>query len=491
MDGEKMRADQDDAITVINARHELPAVIRDLTADRMMAIIDMAQNGDTRELFALYRDMVASDNHVAGEFTKRKGAILGDVANLFPYDSKDAESVRAKNLCMAIIDGEAFFGLQQWLLNATLYPVAVCEAVYAPTPTGYTLAKVVPVPYVLLDYRDGNLRIFDVDGTGRPLDTSHAVDPNRYIVHRGHSLPYPDQWGGPMRAVLFWWLLRTMSRQWWADFLERFGIPFMKGKFNDEAGKAVLARAFQMAVKLGAIVISKNTEAEIVQTATGDSSGSHEKFIELCNREMSKLIVGQVLSSSTKPTGELGSGTASLQGEVRDDLRKMDARMLSMTIRNSLFLTLCRINLIRAQPPIIVFGSDSGSELASLMGLIKALSDAGFEPDDDGMDTLRERLGFGIRRKQGPHGMAPFHAVPLSADGAEPYAKSLADAFQGRLAKIADIIRSAQTPEDCISAVREFCKANKIDHIAGVIENALTAYAYQGTASSAKGTGTV
>lgn len=188
-------------------------------------------------MFALYRDIISSDNQIQTEFVKRKGAILGDTISVQPWDKANAADVAASDTCQKLPDEQVFVTLTSWLLNATLWPVAVCEKVYkAVYGGGFRLSQIVPVPYSLLDYRDGNLRIFDTDAQGVPLPTSHIADPARYIVHRGHTLPSPDNWGGPMRSILFWWLLRTMDRQWWADLLERFGMPFLKGKYKDEAG---------------------------------------------------------------------------------------------------------------------------------------------------------------------------------------------------------------------------------------------------------------
>ena len=80
-----------------------------------------------------------------------------------------------------------------------------------------------------------------------------------------------------------------MNRQWWAQFLERYGQSFLKGKYSNKDDRAVLERAFRTALKLGGIVISAKTEAEIVQAA--NTSGDHfPKFIECCNLEISKLI---------------------------------------------------------------------------------------------------------------------------------------------------------------------------------------------------------
>jgi phage gp29-like protein len=478
----KLSKDQN-KILVMNPRDELPSEIRQITASRLMSIMEQAEQGDTRELFALYRDIVASDNQIQSEFAKRKGAVIGDTVSMVPWNKKDPADVAAKDACWSLVDEDPFRDATNWMLNATLWPVAVAEKVYRFSGGRYTLAAVVPVHFQLLDFRTGTLRIFDVDEDGRPQPTSHDPDPARYIVHRGHLLPIPDQWGGPMRSILFWWLLRTMSRQWWADLLERFGVPFLKGKYSDDPGRAVLERAFRMAVRLGAIVVSKGTEVEVVQATASDSSNSHERFIELCNREISKLIVGQTLSSNVQATG-MGEGTANLQGAVRDDLRKMDARLLSISMRKQLLAQHLSINGISGRTPVLLFGSDSTAELNAMMALIKGLGEAGFEPDDDGMANLSERVGFGIRRKATLPTPLPFSAVPLSAQiedrvapGAAP---DLASAFRGRLAPVAEIIRTSATPDDCQRAVEAWAFSAAPGEASEIISQALIAYAASG-----------
>ncbi|MEI8079798.1 MAG: DUF935 family protein, partial [bacterium] len=416
-------------------------------------------------------------------------AVLGDTVNMVPWDKKVPADVAAKECCWKMTDHDPFQDAQNWLLNAVLYPVAVAEKVFRPSGSGYLLDRIVPVHFQLLDYRTGALRIFDVDADGRPQSTSQAPDPSRYIIHRGHVLPLPDQWGGPMRSILFWWLLRTMSRQWWADLLERFGVPFLKGKYSDDEGRLVLERAFRLAVKLGAIVVSKGTEVEVVQATAGDSSNSHERFIDLCNREISKLIVGQTLSSQSTPTGELGGGTANLQGQVRDDMRKLDARFLANTVRSQLLVQFCRINGETGNAPVLLFGSDSSAELAAMMGLIKSLGEAGFEPDDDGMSNIAERVGFGIRRKAAAPAM-PFSALPLNVDLRDAVAPSLsADlsaAFTGRYAPVARIIRESISPEDCVRKVRAWALSAAGVDASSIIEQALVSYSSSGVRSAVR-----
>ncbi|MGI5868648.1 MAG: phage portal protein family protein [Kiritimatiellia bacterium] len=472
----ELKMTPEEAITNFNDRHEIPSDLRMLTGEGLLEKIEAAQGGSTYELFATYRDLIASDNHVQSEFGKRKGAVLKDTMTVQAWDDKSPLDKQAKELCTGLLDSEPFETACEWLLNATLYPVSVVEKVFKRTPTGFGIKEIRPVPYRLLDYRDGVLKIYDTDRDGSVLPTTHDADPSRYIIHRGHTMPLPDTWGGPMRSILFWSLLRSNDRQWWADLLERFGTPFMKGKYRDAQGKTVLERAFRLAVRLGGIVIHKDTEVEIVQAASGDSSNSHERFLDVCNKEISKLIVGQTLSSTADPTG-IGGGASAFQSEVRDDIRQADARMLSKTIRNQLFQQLCAANGLAAHAPTITFGSESSREIKQLVSGVKDLYDAGLEPDDEGLATLQERVGFGLRRRAHPSSMpfSPFNLAALSADVSPVDRLSTASKAIDQALK--RIILESRSSAECLRNLQAYLDENPTSDASEILAEAMDAYA--------------
>lgn len=466
----------EDQITIFNDRNELPSELRNLTGSALLAQIEEAQGGNTYNLFATYRDLISADNHVSSEFSKRKTAVLGDSISIQAWDKKIQADIAAKTIIEPMLESDAFETCRSWLLNASLYPVAVVEKVFDPTPTGFRIKDLVPVPYRLLDYRDGFLKIYDTDKAGNVLSTTHDADPNRYIIHRGHTLPLPDTWGGPMRSILFWSLLRSNDRQWWSDILERFGTPFLKGKYKDEKGKAILERAFRLAVRLGGIVVSNGTDVEVVQASSSDSSSSHQTFLDVCNKEISKLIVGQTLSSTADATG-IGGGASGLQGEVRDDIRQSDSRMLSRTIRNQLFAQLCAINNIPAHAPVIMFGSDSVSEVKALVGGVKDLYDAGLEPDDDGLATIQERVGYGIRRRAQPSmSSIPFSAA-LSAQQSTSDQERLAASISAQQSDIQSIILASKSSSECLRQIKAYIENHPSDSSAEIIADAMDSYA--------------
>ena len=390
-----------------------------LTVPTLHAAIWNARLGDTRQLFAIYRDFLLGDPHIQGEFGKRKLAVLGDQLSVAPADSKNSKDQETADFVK-----KAIKGVKGWrtacahLMDSSLWPVAVVEKVFRREGSGFMIDRLVVVPHMLLDFRGttGSLRIRKQDEEGRPLEDFLEPDPERYIVHRGHLLSTPDQFGGPMRSILFWTLFMYMNREWWIRFLDRFGTPFPVGKFQegDDGSRRILNQALSLSTRLGGLVVTRDTEIELHEANTANAD-AFKVFHEVACDEISKLIVGQTLSSKAKSTG-LGSGVADLQAQVREDIRMFDAAMLLETLGDQLVQQLLDINGNMGDRPTMIWGSQSTADLKGKVGMIKDLAAAQIYPSDDALNTLSADIGFGLVRGAAP--AVPSQEVgDLSADG--------------------------------------------------------------------------
>lgn len=497
-------------VTKFDVRSMTQALAHTLTVDDVHNIFREAEAGDCTRLFALYRDIILANAHLQGRFADRKRAVLGDTLNLQPFAKKNAADLAAVEAVWPITRHPDWFDALNHLLDAALWPVAVVEKVYKPTghhlprtygediaqlsaPRTYELARLIPVPHDLLDFRNGRLQIKDVDEAGRPLSTVHDADPRRYIVHRGHLLTVADNWGGPLRSLVFWWLLGTMSREWWARFLDRYGAPFTVGKYEsgDDESRTVMERAFALATKLGGLVITRESEVDLKQAAASDSGDAFAKFHDLCNAEISKLVLGQTLSADAASTG-LGSGVANGQEAVRQDIRQFDAMRLGATLSTQLAAQFLQINGIAAAAPIFVWGSVSPAELESYARLLTSLGGAGLRVADAGIEILSERFGLPLERAQGGGGpLLPFSVRTFAARApdmnemdiiARRAAADLSRTLGHDFAPIRQIVLASTSPEDCIAKVTAHCAKYDPARATRILEEVLFAYAANGAA---------
>lgn len=502
--------------TIFDVRQMPRSTAADLDVDRVWEITQDAEAGNLGGLMALYREMVVAGSHLQGRFMERKEAVLGDTLTVLPADKENADDIAAADIARDMIDN-----CRDWetfcahLLDSTLYPVALAEKTFRASSRlvsltkggtfrlSYEVASITPVPHDLLTHINGRLQICETDERGMVKASYFDPEPARYIIHRGHLLGVSDNFGGPMRSIIYWWLLGHMDRDWWARFLDKYGTPFLVGKYNqsDYASRSILMQAFQFATRLGGLVVSRDTEIELKQAAATDSGEAFQTFHRVANEEISKLIGGQTLSSDAKATG-MGSGVAKNQGEVRQDKRSSDARRLGACLRYGLLEQYLAINGVKGRTPKLVFGADSVDESAGAGELLANLNKANLEPTDEALPVLSERLGFQVQRIAAPVVVpggppTPFSATLRAAHRSEQAAAAneailrasagaVADALGKTYAPIATLIARSASPEDAIARVEAYCASLDPIEASDVIERAMIAMAANGCVVAAR-----
>lgn len=439
-----------------DTRYDPESATSSIDVDSLHGTIEEARAGDTRRLFALYRDILVGTAHIQAEFNTRKLAIVGERPNIQAVsDDPGAPQVIRDHVADMWRGCSGTREAITHLLDACLWPVSVVEKTYRPTTGGlrYTLASLKPVPYHLLDYMEGRLRIRDVDCHGQPLQTFREPDPSRYIIHRGHLLTsVPDNFGGPMRAALFWWLFATQGRDWWVRFLERFGSPFIVGKYDTASpgDRSLLSNAFSAATRIFGLVVSRDTEIELHAAATTSHGEAFSDFHGSANRELSKLILGQTMTSEAQSTS-LGSSQAQVHNEVRGDIRQFDSLSLGQTLREQLFVQFAQINGFDASfCPDITWGTDA-TDAATMSQALTAATSAGLQPADIALPVISARLGFQVERQgaTSPSTLAAFSAPQWAETIAAATATELRGSLQTPLlrpqntALVEDLLASA------------------------------------------------
>jgi phage gp29-like protein len=485
-----------------------------LDVDRLRNLLLSAETGNVRDLFGVYRDVLIVDSHIQAEFNKRKLALLGDTLSIQPFQKGNNDDLKAADFIKSqFLDFDGRLTACNHLLDSILWPLSLVEKVYKPSSTKgvrYDLAALNTVQANDLDFTTGWLRLRRLDQHGGYLTGDlEDPDPNRYIIHRGHLLNHADFWGGPFRCILYWWLLRTMSRDWWARFLERYGSPFIVGKYDqsDDESRAILSNAFSAASKIFGLVISRETEVELIESAAAQTGEAFRLFMhEACNDEISRFIVGQTASSNMHSTG-LGSGVSKQHENVRQDIRQFDSMLLGNTLRQQLFRPLLLINGFAGRPPKAIWGGLSPDDQESMGQLLANLAQANLEPTDEGVDALSEQFGIPLQRKAPPvpafdpgggPGFQEPGGLPLAARALPPQvaaslraidqiaataAPDLARAFRDELAEIPRIVRDSTSPADCERRLAHFFATYRPGRSAQVLEPSILSAAANGAVS--------
>lgn len=430
------------------------------TLEKIQASFRQAETGDTRLLFAYYRDFFLGNGMIVSELGKRKLSTLSEQYSIIPA-SKDPQDVKASEIikealdhCPSLMDGLVH------LMNAIVFPLAALEKTFEPIDSDYgdnpnnlryKIKKLYPVDYNLINYRlpylpqgpinfgIGNQPIGPVPPvspgfTDRPEDTifdpdswepdlrfwsvfnnglinfSYAnmmePDPNRHIIYRCNLLTgiARENWGGMGRSVLWWAIMAQLGVDVFLRCLQKWGLPFIIAKVDTSQVDTVatVMSAFENINIINSMVINKDATTEIAEMNYSGAADAHSKFIELCHNQISLLINGQTLSSNAKSTG-LGSGVANLQSDVRQDIIKFDRLCLNETLKNQLFKQYLEINMIKGKVPSIVWGGgNTPEENKDLSITILNLYNAGIQVTDESLEELSEKTGLILERSLQP-----------------------------------------------------------------------------------------
>jgi hypothetical protein len=449
----------------LSPRYEPSNITSDADVMQITEALRLAESGDTQELFRFYRDVLLSDDHIAGEFSTRKLAVLSQPMAILPEDKNNPHDVilakamlRAKNDCENWLEGmKALMG------SHAIWPVTVAERLYQPAgppragepKLNYTLRKFVPVnpqllcfqwaylmggvglgtasavqlgnlpdvdrlnrhltrdtrrhPYAIdLERWEPFLKLWPIDEAGRIIyDVTHAsyLDPARHIVHRGHDLAeFRDNWGGPGRSLLYWWLYRQLGRKWFAKGMENYGMPWPIAYTDTKDPEAVnlLRAAFKVSKVIGGLVVDENTKVELKEAMVAGMANGCEIFHNICNSAISFRITG--LKETKKPAG-LNAGENKFQLNVCEDVRVHDQLTLAETCKKQIAWPFRDLNHLRGDVKFI-WGGLSDADAKTFADLLYTMRQAGYQLAEESIPTANERTGLSWERAPMPAPLA-------------------------------------------------------------------------------------
>jgi hypothetical protein len=435
----------------LSPRYEPSNISADADVISITEALRLAEAGDTQELFRFYRDVLLNDDHIAGKFSTRKLAVLSQPLAILPEDKNNPDDIllakamlRAKNDCENWNEG-----MKTLMGSHAIWPVTVTERLYKPAgpprpgepKLNFTLRKFVPVNPQLLCFQWaymmggvglgtasavqlGNLnrpgaprrpadsytidlgrwepyiKLWPIDEAGRIIyDVTHAgyLDPARHVVHRGHDLiEFRDNWGGPGRSLLLWWLFRQLGRTWFARGMENYGTPWPVAHVDVKDPEAVrfIQNAFQFSKSIGGLVVDENSRVEIKEAVVAGMANGYETFHNVCNSAISFRITG--LKETKKPAG-LNAGEGKLQQNIREDVRVHDQISLGETCKQQIAWPFRDLNHLKGDVKFI-WGGLSDADAKMFADLLYTMRQAGYQLAEESVPIANERTGLSWER---------------------------------------------------------------------------------------------
>ncbi len=348
-----------------------------LTPGRLAAIFREADWGSLRSQAELFEEMEEKDPHLLSVMQTRRLAVLGLPWQIDPA-SENAQDKKIADFCREQLeDLDGLDSLLAHLLGAVGHGYAGAEPVWE------SGSQAVITRFNLIHPK--NLTFVN---SLEPLVVTEnswqgeKAPPFKLVYHRYAARSGHDTRNGVLRVCAYMYLFKNYALKDWAVFNELFGMPLRLGKYEPSATPAD-REALRLAITaLGtdaAGIISKSTEIEFVEAASrlSGTSNPYQVMALFCNREMSKAVLGQTLTTDTEgSTGTYSAGK--VQAEVRRDLLEADAKALAKTVRLQILYPLVGFNFGWDQAiPRFAFQLAEEKDLKADSEMVKNLVGAG------------------------------------------------------------------------------------------------------------------
>jgi len=373
-----------------------------LTPERLSEIFRLADQGDVYRQMEMFEEMEEKDAHLASLLQTRKMAVLSLDYEVLPYskspeDERIAGFVRETLQALPEVEGALLD-----LLDAIGKGFACSEIIWEVAASQARVVELRWLPQKRVTFvQDLKPRLLTPEAPWQ----GEEPPPWKVIYHRFKARSGYAPRAGVLRVVGWMYLLKNYALKDWAAFNEVFGMPLRLGKYDPGASAAdreALIRAIRSLGSDAAGVISKSTEIEFVEAASrlSGNANPYQTLAEFCNREMSKAVLGQTLTTDT--AGATGTYSAArVHAQVRRDLVEADAQTLAVTLREQLFRPLVGFNFGWDRPcPWFRFKLADEEDLKTLSEVYRNLKEIGVPLEGN---QVAERFGVPLSQGEKPN----------------------------------------------------------------------------------------
>ena len=272
----------------------------------------------------LYEDLLR-DPQVASNLQTRKLAVIGKEWEVIPV-SEDSQDVKIADYVTEVFKNFNFDSARQSLLSGLVMGFKVCEIMWDYSEGDVFVKEMIP--------KASRRFTFDLDKKLRLLTLSSMIDGEELPDKKFQVFTNPSDNGSPfgdgLGRMLYWpvWFKKNVIK-FWVIFADKFGSPTTIGKYPPGTSKPQqdeLLEAIETIQQESAVKIPNTMIIELLEAARAGSVNTYESFCNFMNAEISKILLGQTL---TTEVGDTGSYAASqTHNEVRLEIVKADADLL-------------------------------------------------------------------------------------------------------------------------------------------------------------------
>lgn len=290
-------------------------------------------------------DQVLTDSHVISKVIDRRAGLLRREWQV-EAAGKSRVEIKAAELCRAALKTlenheehplENSLGILQ---EAVLRGHRALEVVWEYAGGHWLPAYLRDIPNRRLIHSGTEWRLLtrDQQSLGMAL-------PAKKVLLASHMASTDNPYGEALLSRCYWpYLFKHNGMKWWVTLCEKHGLPWIIGRLGGTAEESqrrdLLNKLVALAVD-AVSVVPKDAEISF-EGMEGAKADIHASLIAVCNAEISKVLVGQTLSTELDQKG--GSrAAAETHSELRGEIVEADGKLVAR-VMNRLFAWITELN---------------------------------------------------------------------------------------------------------------------------------------------------
>ena len=303
-------------------------------------------------------DEVERDAHAGSVLQQRILAVVGKEWEIIPAKTsrkqgRPASTTQEQGIAdfvSEVLENCNFDQARQETLKAILYGFYCAEILWKAVENGLKIQKLIAKhPRRFSFTMERELRLLTLQN----MIEGEPVPDRKFIVFTYGDSDNP--YGRGLGQRLWWpvWFKKN-GVKFWLVFLEKFGMPTVKGKYppgTDPVQQQKLMDAIEAIQSDTGIKIPDSMDVEFLE-ASRAGTVTHEQLCDYMDRQISKAVLGQTLTTEIK--GEGSYAASQTHNDVRQEIIEADADLLDGCLNDTLIRWIVDYNFpgVTAYPKI-------------------------------------------------------------------------------------------------------------------------------------------
>lgn len=320
---------------------------------------------------SIYKKLLV-DDHLESNITVRLASVSGSKWQITPGGESSSDK-KAYELCDKVFKKLNIHKLIKEMMEAVLYGFKPIEIIWSTDGNYWLPSEIIGKPSEWFAFDKYSKLVFK----GKNFYTEPVPDLKFIVpVHRGS---YENPYGVRLLSKCFWPVtIKRNGYLWWTTFMEKYGSAFLTGKYPSGANqiyKDELLNSLHQMVDDAVAIYEEGTAINIQESIMKQaSSDAYDKFVNRLENSISKVILGQTLTTQTDSKNSYAIGR--VHNEVRSDIVNDDKQMIEEYM-NEILSLITNINLNDASTPFFAF--ENSKDYEGKTKIFKSIYDVGYK----------------------------------------------------------------------------------------------------------------